>query len=123
VAVPARTIEAVLTTLLDNSRQAEARLVRITADRHGGEVRLSVADDGPGVPVGDRDRLFEPFFTSRRAEGGTGLGLPIARSLLAADGGAITLRRSEPGACFEVTLPLASDISVRPELDGRRVEA
>jgi signal transduction histidine kinase len=74
-------------------------------------VRIQFADDGPGVPAGDRDRLFEPFFTSRRAEGGTGLGLPIARSLLAADGGSIALRRSETGACFEVVLPPAPAVA------------
>jgi signal transduction histidine kinase len=59
------------------------------------------------VPEADRERLFEPFFTSRRSEGGTGLGLPIARSLLAASGGTLELVESARGAAFQVTLPKA----------------
>ena len=66
---------------------------------------LRVGDDGPGVPAADRDRLFEPFFTSRRETGGTGLGLSIARSLLAASQGRIGLVETERGAAFEVGLP------------------
>jgi signal transduction histidine kinase len=57
------------------------------------------------VPKADRDRLFEPFFTSRRETGGTGLGLSIARSLLAASSGRIGLVEAEKGAVFEVGLP------------------
>ena len=64
-----------------------------------------MGDDGPGVPAADRDRLFEPFFTSRREAGGTGLGLSIARSLLAASQGRIGLVEAETGAAFEVGLP------------------
>src|SRR5204863_2313878 len=91
VAAPAATIETVLTTLLENSRQAGASSAQITATDAGATVVLSVVDDGPGVPTADRERLFEPFFTSRRSNGGTGLGLPIARSLLAASNGVLTL--------------------------------
>jgi signal transduction histidine kinase len=107
VAAPAATIETVLTTLLENSRQAGAKRARISADSHGEKVVLSVADDGPGVPPADRERLFEPFFTSRRSNGGTGLGLPIARSLLAASSGALVLADQAHGARFDVTLPAA----------------
>jgi signal transduction histidine kinase len=59
------------------------------------------------VPEADRERLFEPFFTSHRATGGTGLGLPIARSLLAASRGHIDLLDNGAGAAFRVTLPRA----------------
>jgi signal transduction histidine kinase len=104
VAAPEATIETVLTTLVENGRQAGARTVRIAARAVGDEVVLRVADDGPGVPPADRDRLFEPFFTSRRETGGTGLGLSIARSLLAASGGRIALVEAGEGAAFEVVL-------------------
>lgn len=107
VAAPATTVESVLTILLQNSRQAGARRVVVSAAVEGRDVVLRVADDGPGVAAADRDRLFEPFFTSRRAEGGTGLGLPIARSLLAASHGAIELAPDGEGAVFRVTLPIA----------------
>jgi signal transduction histidine kinase len=80
VAAPESTLEAVLTALVDNSRRAGADRVAITAEAGTATVTLGVSDNGEGVPPGDRERLFEPFFTSRRAHGGTGLGLSIARS-------------------------------------------
>lgn len=107
VAAPVTTLESVLTILLQNSRQAGAGQARVAAAVEGADVVLTVTDDGPGIPVADRDRLFEPFFTSRRAEGGTGLGLSIARSLLAASHGRIELVDAGPGAAFRVTLPRA----------------
>lgn len=106
VAVPFATIESVLDVLLQNARQAGARRVSINAAPTPDAVRVEVADDGPGVSPADRERLFEPFFTSRRAEGGTGLGLPIARSLLAASHATIALGDGE-GATFQLTLPRA----------------
>lgn len=108
VAVRGETIEAVVATLLDNSRQAEARRVAISAEAGDGRVTLRIADDGRGIAEADRARIFEPFFTTRRAVGGTGLGLPIAASLLEAAGGAIRLEPGEgPGTCFELELPVA----------------
>jgi len=108
VAVPETTLDTVLGVLLQNSRQAGARRVAVTASQTAEAVILRLADDGPGVPPADRGRLFEPFFTSRRAEGGTGLGLSIARSLLAASHGAITLVDSPVGAAFDIALPRVS---------------
>jgi two-component system, OmpR family, sensor histidine kinase ChvG len=105
VAAPPELIEAVLETLVENSSQAGAGAVRIAARRMSGRVWLTVADDGPGVPPTDQERIFEPFHTSRRAEGGSGLGLSIARSLLASVGGTIESRTAERGALFEILLP------------------
>jgi signal transduction histidine kinase len=107
VAVPEATIEAVLTTLLENSRQAGARSVVLSAAVEAGQLCLAVQDDGPGVAEANRERLFEPFFTSHRADGGTGLGLSIARSLLAASHATIAAAPCSLGARFEVRLPLA----------------
>lgn len=105
-AVPATTLEAVLTTLLENSRQAGATTLAITVTP-GRTVALTIADNGSGIPEADRARIFEPFFTSRRARGGTGLGLPIARSLLAAAGGTLDLLDAPTGTAFRLTLPAA----------------
>jgi signal transduction histidine kinase len=107
VAVPEQTLDAVLSVLFQNSRQAGASLVSVALSETSEDVVLRISDDGPGVPAADRDRLFEPFFTSRRATGGTGLGLSIARSLLAASQGEIRLVGSDSGAAFAVTLPRA----------------
>ena len=108
VAAPAELIEAVVETLIENSQQAGARRVEIRAGTAGERVLLSVADDGPGIPPSDGERIFEPFHTGRRAEGGSGLGLSIARSLLASVNGTIVSRPAERGALFEISLPAAS---------------
>ena len=107
VRVPQATLETILVSLFDNSRHAGARHCRIGAELLPGRLRLHVSDDGPGIAPADRARLFEPFFTTRRTDGGTGLGLPIARSLLDACGGAIWLEDSDMGARFALELPLA----------------
>src|SRR5262249_29134314 len=75
VAMPAAMIESAVGGLIENSRQAGAAEVMISARGMADEIVLTIADDGPGIPPSDHDRIFEPFFTSRRATGGTGLGL------------------------------------------------
>ena len=106
VAVPTRTLEAVLATLFENSRQAGASMIYVRGTVGADTVAVSVGDDGPGVAPADRARLFEPFFTTRRAEGGTGMGLAIARSLLEASGGTLTLE-ADATMMFRVGMPIA----------------
>lgn len=105
VTVPADVIETVVTTLIENSRQAGARNIHITAREMEERIILDIADDGRGIAPGDRERLFEPFFTTHRADGGTGLGLPIARSLLQASRAEIACVEAETGACFRLIMP------------------
>jgi signal transduction histidine kinase len=107
VAAPAELLEAVLETLVENSRQAGAGAVTIAGRADRSKVRVTIADDGHGIAEADRERIFEPFHTSRRGEGGSGLGLSIARSLLTACGGTISAPASEAGAQFELCLPIA----------------
>jgi PAS domain S-box-containing protein len=67
-------------------------------------LEVAVRDNGPGLDAGQRGRLFEPFFSTRPH--GTGLGLPIARRIVEAHGGALTAAEAPPpGAAFVVTLP------------------
>jgi signal transduction histidine kinase len=80
--IDAPALETVLTTLIDNARAAGAGQVLIEARRDVATTVITVTDNGGGIPEGDRARIFEPFFTSKRAQGGTGLGLPIARALI-----------------------------------------
>ena len=103
-AIPEGALAAVLVSLVENSRQAGATETRIAATALADRLRVIVADDGPGIPPGDRGRIFEPFFTSRRAAGGSGLGLPIARSLIEAARGEIRLVDTAAGAAFEILL-------------------
>ncbi|WP_157217075.1 sensor histidine kinase [Flavisphingomonas formosensis] len=105
VAVPEAMLEAILVTLVQNSRQAGARHALLEARAEDEAVRLRISDDGPGIAAGDRARIFEPFFTTRRAQGGSGLGLAIVRSLLDAANGSIHLVDNGAGATFDVMLP------------------
>ncbi len=107
IAAPAATLEVVVSTMLENSRQAGALAVRIAARVAGDTVILAVSDDGPGMTPTDARRIFEPFFTTRRSEGGAGLGLSIARALLAANQATLDLVPSATGATFEIGLPVA----------------
>jgi signal transduction histidine kinase len=100
-------VEAVLQILIENSAQAGAGEVKIAAEARGGRILIRVADDGAGVPPADREQIFEPFHTGRREQGGSGLGLSIARSLLVSCAGTIASLPAEKGACFEVDLPAA----------------
>ena len=100
-------VETLLETLVENSRQAGANRVSIRIEPADDAVILWVTDDGPGIAVADLERIFEPFFTGRREAGGAGLGLAIARSLLAATGGTIVAKEVPAGACFRLKLPVA----------------
>ena len=101
--------KAVLAQLLGNALEHGATEVAGTARRDDGVLHVIVADNGEGISAGNRDRVFEPFFTTRREDGGTGMGLQIVRSLLTAHGGTIRLVPSDVGAAFELTLPIAAD--------------
>lgn len=107
VAVPEGVIETVLTTLLENGRQEGAKSIALRARAAPSGVVMEVMDDGRGVAEPDRERLFEPFFTSRREAGGTGLGLSIARSLLTASHATIAYQPQEKGASFRVVFPVS----------------
>jgi signal transduction histidine kinase len=107
VAAPAELIETVLETLVENSQQAGASKVDIDVRRAPGRLVVGFRDDGPGIGAADHERIFEPFHTGRRAEGGSGLGLSIARSLLASCSGTIVSKPAERGASFEISLPTA----------------
>ncbi len=63
---------------------------------------LVIRDNGSGISAGNRARLFEPFFTTRREDGGTGMGLAIVRSLLMVRGAGIAVLDSEKGAAFRI---------------------
>jgi nitrogen-specific signal transduction histidine kinase/CheY-like chemotaxis protein len=89
---------------------------------------LTVEDNGAGIPRDLRDRIFEPFFTSKPADKGTGLGLSICLDIVAAMGGRIEAVPVAEGGCLTVCLPLppnakggAVAAEAGPRLEGRHV--
>lgn len=77
--------------------------VEIVASLVAGRAEIRVRDNGPGVPPEQRERIFEPFYTTRPS--GTGLGLAVVRSVVVAHGGIVELEDAARGACFVVRLP------------------
>jgi signal transduction histidine kinase len=110
----------VLANLLDNAERHAAGRIRVTLDaEEDGAAVLRVADDGVGVPPADRQRIFERFVrldeARSRDDGGAGLGLAIARDLVRAQGGEITVGQApEGGALFAVRLPFLSIAVAEP---------
>jgi signal transduction histidine kinase len=98
--------------ILDNAERHAASTVRLTLREEPHVVELIVADDGPGVPGDQAERIFERFVRADEARardhGGTGLGLAISRDIVERHGGTIVLaERDGPGAVFVVRLPPA----------------
>jgi CheY-like chemotaxis protein len=114
LAEPTR-LQQVFLNLLNNARQAveekgdDAR-VRFTSRYEAEHERLlvEVSDNGPGIPDGLRDRIFEPFFSTKETGKGTGLGLSICRGILREAGGTIRALPSEEGARLRVEIPAAA---------------
>ena len=91
--------------LADNAARHGAGRLSLDVSATGATVSVLASDDGPGIPARDLERVFEPFYTTRRESGGTGMGLGIVRALLSGLGGGIEAWESRTGAAFLVTLP------------------
>ncbi|MBZ5587721.1 MAG: GAF domain-containing protein [Acidobacteriia bacterium] len=91
--------ELVVHNLLRNALQATGHggKVKVRSGLDNGRLWFEVRDTGPGVPEELRDRIFEPFVTSRQGRGGTGLGLAITRDIVVAHGGTIRALPNEGG--------------------------
>src|SRR5262249_9329827 len=99
------------------------RRLRVTTafDRVSGEIRLIVADSGPGVPADLRSRIFEPFFTTKPAGYGTGIGLSLCHGVIESHGGRIAVAAAPGGgARFTVTLPYAAPDGADRREDERK---
>jgi two-component system, OmpR family, sensor kinase len=120
-----RDLVRLLRNLLENAvrHSSPGGCVRVSLADEGGAVVIAVADDGPGISADERAQIFTPFYrgtivpTVSGAE--AGLGLTIARGIARAYGGDVVLDTgAAAGACFRVTLPVASDdvprVVVRP---------
>lgn len=101
-----------IANVVDNAARHARAAVRVSASRRGGRIRVVVDDDGPGIPVSERDRVFERFTRLEEARdrdrGGAGLGLAVVRSVAEAHGGTATAHDSPfGGARLVLELPVA----------------
>jgi signal transduction histidine kinase len=108
-------LREVLSCLLENAFQSTAHAegqpsprVTVRAERIGDTIRIDILDNGPGVAAKDRERIFEPYVTTKKGgEGkpmGTGMGLAIARRYAQHMGGRVGLDTERPETCFYVQL-------------------
>lgn len=105
-------IEQVLLNLLVNAAQSlpttdqEGQYIRAQLRARDGKVEVSIEDTGSGIPEAHLTKIFDPFFTTKPVGVGTGLGLPICRSIVRGLGGELTVRSVlGQGSTFTVTLP------------------
>ena len=108
VRLDAEQIRRVLINLVDNAVEAMERKGAIVVETHrdpaNSVVRVVVADDGPGIPPAERDKLFLPYYSTKRR--GSGLGLAIVRRIIAEHGGNIDVGDNVPrGTRFTIELP------------------
>lgn len=108
--------EQVLFNLLDNAAKyaPAGSAIRIRAGLEGGAFVLSVADEGPGIPPADLERVFDSFYRVRKTDqvrAGTGLGLSICRGFVEAMGGTIAASNGtdRTGAVFAIRMPLSAE--------------
>jgi signal transduction histidine kinase len=102
-------LQRCLANLIDNAVKY-GRYARVTTAREGNKVAIRVRDGGPGIPEGQMEKVFDPFYrveSSRSREtGGTGLGLTIARNIARKHGGTLVLRNAADGLECTLTLPV-----------------
>ena len=100
--------------LVDNAARHAHSVVELDCGMHAAVASIRIADDGPGIPPEQRDRVFDRFVrldaSRARHGGGSGLGLAIVAEIVAAHHGAVRITdRPGGGACFTVTLPADTD--------------
>jgi signal transduction histidine kinase len=83
---------------------------------------VTVTDDGPGIPVREREAIWTPFFrgnaASAQGAGGSGIGLAIVRDLVTRMGGRIEILASSRGAAFQVELPIQRPVAATTPVDA-----
>ena len=110
-------LEQVIMNLLNNAHHAlrdyKAAMpgdwhghIDLRAEQCDGQLRITISDNGPGIPEAIREHIFEPFFTTKEAGRGTGLGLSVSFTLITSMAGRLELLDSSDGAKFVVWLPL-----------------
>ncbi|TPV32761.1 GHKL domain-containing protein [Paucihalobacter ruber] len=104
-------IGRVLLNLINNTFQAVKEVENpkvVVATKHiDNTVQITVSDNGPGIPEAIKDKIFQPFFTTKPTGQGTGLGLSLSYDIVKAHGGSIKIESNEnEGATFTIELPI-----------------
>ncbi len=102
IKIAADHLETIFVNLFDNALQHGADSVHVSVTNNSDKTSLVVSDNGKGISSGNKDKIFETFFTTKRADGGTGLGLGIVQSLLKTHNANIRVLDSDNGAKFEI---------------------
>jgi signal transduction histidine kinase len=118
----ARALNQVFLNLIKNAAEAfegGRGAIQVRAVQEGSSILVEIRDDGPGIAPELRGRVFEPFFSTKEAGQGSGLGLSISRRIVEEHGGSIELESEEgSGSCFRIRLPCrASAPGPRPGAD------
>ncbi|EJZ20047.1 histidine kinase [Rhizobium sp. Pop5] len=109
VSLPQEAAGIVFANLAENALQHGATMLELAVSVDTRTAVILVRDDGSGISEANCERVFQPFFSTRREQGGTGMGLGIVRAMLSSHGGTIHLRQTTgTGAEFEITLPAQS---------------
>jgi signal transduction histidine kinase len=121
VLADAHQIQQVLLNIINNARQAmEAHQprgqIKLITEVHQPNVRITIRDNGPGIPEKNLRRIFDPFFTTKEVGKGTGLGLSLCYGIIKEHGGSITpLSQPGEGATFIIELPITHDVAAAVE--------
>lgn len=116
-------LQSVLLNLINNAQDAMngngGRLLKLATEHRGNMVRISVADDGPGIRADLLKKVFDPFFTTKEVGKGTGLGLSICHGIVAQHGGRLWVESEYgKGATFHVEIPAVPE-NWSEELEGK----
>jgi signal transduction histidine kinase len=119
-----RRIRQVLLNLVSNAvKFTEQGTITLSAKMYDDKIHIAVMDTGPGISADQQDMIFEPFVQTEagiKHAGGTGLGLPISKSLTTAHGGRLWVESAPgQGAAFHVELPLTLEASPVEEVSKR----
>ena len=110
-------IGQIVTNLLNNAFDAidqggcVLRWVELSTRQVGGDLVLEVTDSGPGIADQFKAHLMEPFFTTKKASKGMGIGLSLSRAIAQDHGGSLALLARAEHTCFQLTIPLGSNES------------